>query len=580
MDLEAALQEIGRGRLGRVFKGEDRNGNATAIKVFTGEDLLVKLANYFFTGAPNHYIWSEDAVLTAHYRREVLKELIPYWTDSKVKIAQSLGVGWNKQFKAYQLETEFIDGRHAALHHPFSKSKEDELSDLVENVMKPLQRRFIELGFDGLVWQAGKGVPVASANFMRQHDEGNHWVMIDAESGVPAMMPLNLLAFFAFYLPKSIRHKRPLFDDVDITKLRAYVDSNNGDLENKIGQERFSALVDNIDHLEFLQEAWRSMRRADRSINYQLKKGNIAQEQADRYSSLPSLVWYSRETGRLLLKSPKKLFFDLPKTAIQKLASIDYAKFVRSSMKFLSSKEYRSEIARDYLRKRIDVWEGRKQLESNEADYLRAQLEDGKTLNYSIDFFVHGSFKVVDVLILAGSAVLYAADVTTAAQSIGLGLFGGSIMRTVYTAGMIAGNALRPKTLEKMPSNLRQTFSETRNIIRSDGFRSGSKYAMGKILGIDYLIALTIGAIPELGNAAYPVQMIYSGSNADRELGKFFLYDFLTRIGQKVPVYGGRDTLTEHFFNHIPDIIVRNRGFNGYAPNLASNPDKSSTNNN
>jgi len=44
--------------------------------------------------------------------------------------------------------------------------------------MKPLQKRLIESGFDGLVWQAGKGNPVALNNFLL--DNKRNWVWIDA----------------------------------------------------------------------------------------------------------------------------------------------------------------------------------------------------------------------------------------------------------------------------------------------------------------------------------------------------------------------------------------------------------------
>ena len=37
------------------------------------------------------------------------------------------------------------------------------------------------------------------------------------------------------------------------------------------------------------------------------------------------------------------------------------------------------------------------------------------------------------------------------------------------------------------------------------------------------------------------------------------MYDIAARIGAKIPIWGGKDTRTEHFFNHMPDIIIRNR---------------------
>ena len=115
--------EIGKGRSGTVFRSSNSDDNDIAIKVFTGEDSLTKIVNYIFTGAPNSYSWNEDAVQSAYYRRCILGELVPYWTDSRVRVAKALGVNWNSEFKAYELQTELIEGRYASLHHPFSSDK-------------------------------------------------------------------------------------------------------------------------------------------------------------------------------------------------------------------------------------------------------------------------------------------------------------------------------------------------------------------------------------------------------------------------------------------------------------------------
>lgn len=566
MGLEEIAQgvEIGRGRSGRVFRSRDKDGNDIAIKVVTEGDLLTILANYFFTGAPNAYNWNEDAILSAHYRRPILKELVSYWTDSKVRVANSLGARWNDEFKAYELLTEFVDGRHASLHHPFSKQKETELSDLVNNVMKPLQQKLIESGFDGLVWQAGKGIPVASANFMLEQNEDNHgWVWVDLESGVPAMAPLDPVSFFSFYLPKSIKHKRPLFDDADIGKLRAYISTHREDLESKIDTRRYNSLLDNINHLEFHQKEWKSMRRAHRSITYQLKKGRISQGHANWYFEHPDVwhdaIWYGRETARLSWKAYSWLIADIPYEIDLRLTLFDYKKAASNVWRFISSEKYRSEVAKNYVHDRINVWEQRKKLEHEEADYLRAFLETEATSGYLADLFVHGAFKVIDWSILGIAAGLYTFGVTDSKESIGLGLWGSPIMRTAYTTSRMAYSMGKPKNLKRMPSNIKQFVIDTNHAVDSDGYWKGLKYAAGRILGIERLIALGIGWIPQIGNAAYPVQMLYSESTEDREIGKFVLYDSFSRIGQKIPVYGGRDTLTEHFFNHRPDLIVRNR---------------------
>lgn len=72
-------------------------------------------------------------------------------------------------------------------------------------------------------------------------------------------------------------------------------------------------------------------------------------------------------------------------------------------------------------------------------------------------------------------------------------------------------------------------------------------------------IALFVGLIPTFGNLAYPTQMVYAASSKSLELSEFLMYDISTRIGGKIPIWGGKDTQTEHFFNHLPDLIIRNR---------------------
>ena len=51
--------------------------------------------------------------------------------------------------------------------------------------------------------------------------------------------------------------------------------------------------------------------------------------------------------------------------------------------------------------------------------------------------------------------------------------------------------------------------------------------------------ALVAGALPMVGNLAYPLQIAYCGTDRDHELARFILYDTFARFGQKVPIWGG-----------------------------------------
>lgn len=515
--------EIGKGRSGTVFRSVDSAGNDLAVKVFSGEDSLTKFTNYILTGAPNSYSWNEDAVRCAHLRREILTILIPFWIGSGARIARSFGIGWNDKFKAYELHTEFIDGRPAGLHHPFSKETDWELDDLVNNVMEPLQKRLAESGFDGLVWQAGKGNPIALNNFLVDND-GN-WVWIDAESGVPALFPLNPLALVSFYLPRSLKYRRVLFDDVNTKKLNAYIIEKKEELERSIGSEKFANLVSTIQQLEKHQNQWKSSGRVRKSVEYQFKKENITREQAEWYFKHPAL-WYLKQFIKLFQRGLRKILIKLPVKVIRVLTSINYWHIIRNTFRFVFIGKYRKASVEDYLDKIIHYWEKRGQLNQEQASYLRDQVKHESASPYLSDFIILIGLKpltnIIELLVLPS---LYAAGlISEVTLAVGVSL-GGVIYRTLYTLGKM--------------------------IFESFYFKAGQRHSR--------IIALIVGLIPTIGNVAYPVQMIYAANSKSKELAKFLTYSITTRIGERIPIWGGKDTRTEHFFNHIPDIIVRRR---------------------
>jgi len=131
--------------------------------------------------------------------------------------------------------------------------RESELGELVQQVMRPLRQHLLESGFDGLVWQAGLGDPVAASNFLLG-DPGSdpspasgaaerQCVWFDLESGVPALFSLNPLALFRFYLPRSFAHGGALFDDVETTTLRAYLGEHGSDIETRLGADALAELL-------------------------------------------------------------------------------------------------------------------------------------------------------------------------------------------------------------------------------------------------------------------------------------------------------------------------------------------------
>ncbi|MFQ5462630.1 MAG: hypothetical protein ACE5E5_08390, partial [Phycisphaerae bacterium] len=220
-----ADRELGRGRSGVVYESHDAWGNRIVRKVF-GAGGLTKVVQYALLGAPNPYAFDEAAVRTAVLRRKIVGELVAFWFGKKCRVARAMDYAFNTDHQAFEMQCELVQGRHVALCHEYDPIADAELCDLTHNIMKPLQAHLIQAGLDGLVWQAGFGNPVALNNFMREQNPNGAiagWVWIDLESGVPALIPMNPWPLLRFYVPKSIRHRGPLFDDIDVAKLRNYV---------------------------------------------------------------------------------------------------------------------------------------------------------------------------------------------------------------------------------------------------------------------------------------------------------------------------------------------------------------------
>jgi hypothetical protein len=509
-----AEKVLGAGRSGKVILIETPE-RRVARKIFVG------LVHYIFLGAPNPYTWNPDVIRSAYYRRKILKDLTEFWFGPRLRIADAYEVGWNKSYRAYQMDTEFVEGRPVALCQPFQSIRKNEMPDLRDNIMKPLQRRLMEAGFDGIVWQAGKGNPVALNNFLLYDDSDDvpRYVGIDVESGVPALFSPNPLILFGYYLPKSFKHGAALFDDVDTDTLAAYVQHRRAALKGKLGEERYRTLLTYIRELEVHQHRWKTLNRLHRSIGYQLQTGTISPAEAEWYHQHP-LRWYGRESGRLAQKAGRKLLIDLPRKAVNKLQSLPYREWLRKSGRFIQSQRYRREVASKQVIKRISHWEDREQLSPEQAENLRQSVKRESAGDYLNDFAVHIGLKViVKILEFVLVPLLLIFGVIDEALAIFLFFAGGPIFRTAYT-----------------------------------GFRMVELAGEQKLLP---WVALVIGLLPKVGDVAYPCQLIYSAGGKQTRVARFIVYDFFTWIGAKIPIWGGEDTQTEHFFNRCAYYLIR-----------------------
>jgi hypothetical protein len=330
---------------------------------------------------------------------------------------------------------------------------------------------------------------------------------------VPALFPLNPVPLFTFYLPQSFRMGRALFDDVDTERLRAYLAERESDLRARLGTAGYEKLLARAERLAGHQRAWAGMSRTGPAIAYQLAKGRLAPEQADFYREHP-WRWRAREAKRAANKAVNLLTVRLPRALGWLWGKIRVRKVLENLRLFVTSQDYRTAIGADYVEGRIEHWRERDQLGSGEADALRAELRRAKEeTSYITDFGAHlgmkATFLVLEVLVLGALAL---AGVPLLVVGL-LFAIDGPIYRTLYT------------------------------------FYRGLRAALAR-RALPW-VAFLVGLLPAVGSLAFPAQMIWTARERKSELGRFIVIDTFTRLGHKVPIWGGSDTRTEHAFNRL-----------------------------
>lgn len=262
-----------------------------------------------------------------------------------------------------------------------------------------------------------------------------------------------------------------------------------------------------------------------RGIIYQLKKQKITQAQADWYSK-HILLWYGKEFLLLLKRALVKLFWKLPVKLFKLLISINYWQALKNFVRFTFIGKYRKTIAENYLKQQVTNWEERQQLNKRQSDFLRDQIEHESTSPYLADFIILMGLKpLTNIIEWVVIPTLYATGVINEVALAAGVTMGGMVYRTLYTIGRMLYERIK----------------------------FGREHVHPR------WVALFVGLIPTAGNAAYPIQIIYSASSKSREVAEFLTYSIGAGIGARIPIWGGKDTRTEHFFNHISDIIIRKR---------------------
>jgi len=520
-DDASAPRKLGRGRSGTVYEERTDDGRRWASKVLV-PDRASSLVMTVLTGAVNPYRWCRPAVDAAVLRRRLLEPLVQYWFGGAVRLPETRGVRWDDDAKAFALTAELIEGRHAMLRHPGCGAAKGEVRDLVRNVLQPLAKHLKRAGFDGLLWQAGKGNPVASANFMRETPPAGgpaRWVWIDAESGVPALFPFNPWHLLATYLPLSLKHGRWLFDDVDVPCLRDYVDEHAAAFESSLGADRVTRMRRDVEALAAVQAKWKTLSRHQRSVGSHLAIGRITEEQAAHYAERP-VRWLLRLVGKGAVKAARHA----GRALLRGLAHLEprrLATAVARWGKFFLSQRVRERWASRHVRLRVRDWRDRGFLTREDARAIRASMRTSDAGEYVADFGVHLAMKPGLKLITWGIVPLL--QLTGYLDSwwiVGLlVVYGGAIGRTLYTFG---------RTLQAL--------------------------VRGRHLPV---VALAVGLLPVVGNTAYPLQLLAASGTRDGGVAKFMVHDIFSAIGRRLPIWGGKDTLTEHRANAVATFVAR-----------------------
>ena len=204
----------------------------TATKVYR-PPALVRILYWLAFQAKFPYVDNSIALLAGDYRRKVAN-LLTLHRFGKRLVSPVLAV--NDTGKHYEFVTEYVAGE---------KVENDEAA---REFLGQVSETFAEAGLS--VWQINPNNPHAQSNLIRTPD--GDFKIIDLES-----------ALVTPFLPKGQRLSAlragnfPVFDDIDIPRMRGYIESNARALESSLGSYGLAELKDAVGHLEETIRLWK-----------------------------------------------------------------------------------------------------------------------------------------------------------------------------------------------------------------------------------------------------------------------------------------------------------------------------------
>jgi hypothetical protein len=507
---------VGQGRSAQVFRVRLPSGAPAALKVFHAEG-ATRVIQDVFLGHPNPYTWSVDACETAHRRRRVLAALTRALLGPDLRVATSLGAVRDATTGRLALLTEWVQGRAPRLRGPFSLEACEHDRTALRRAMKAFQGLARESGMWGLLWQAGWGNPVAANNFLLlapPSPEGVPVAWIDLESAYPPLASPSPWAQLCLYLPRSVRSAlrtgQPLFDDVDVPTLRRFLDAHAARLVERLGAAEHAVLLEDVEALAQAQARWKAVSRLDGQLAWREQAGELTPSQAAWYRG-HKLAFVGRLVGEVawtLLRLPVRIAVGLAR----RLWRMQLLRRLRAFGAFLVSDAARQRAIDAYVDARLAEWSTRGQISPAERAALLAEREEPAARHLLTDLVCQslGTVPFSETLRATAAVLLVRGQVDPA--------LGGLLVAT-------PGSFTRPL------------------------------YAFLRLLGgrprWAHALAMPLSTAPLVGKAAYcvPLALVGRRSGSVGPLGAFLYYDSLARVGRRLPIWGGRDTATEHFTN-------------------------------
>jgi hypothetical protein len=536
---------LGHGHSSKVFKVQDTVSEKLYAEKVRESSGLAKLVYFAAFQAPSPDR-NENATRAAVLTRNILYELTKKWHEEDDRIpliANAVGYRWDEEEKTYSILTDFIEGRGP-------KPNSHEIFDLMEG-MDLLQTRLFDAGLYGPAWQADKSNMTSTSNF-KYSEKDNQWYWIDTEPGMIALR----FGRQKKYLKAAKRCGfSPLYADIDFEKLRAY-----------IKEERIEGLDKIMDSLEHNMKCWKEREIAlFRKSNNKSKKikrwyiwnwrqeRNLSGKTQDKlnksnfaffiYLFLGNLLSFSfnqNYRARKIEKFFRKLEDDdiiereyrkyyvlnrilkllCPKFIHHYLMSKPFRKYIN---KGFFNRKHRIQIAQDFIDNGIQEWEDSNRISKKESE----RIKDSYRNNVSIDVYLTGFGAH---LLLKGVTII------------------GDLLALINFLGASGVGYLKFLTLEFLLIDFLPW-----------PFNALWPLLIGPILRLSYVAyskircALEGRNVPHkiaavvsfgkfgVGNMAFPAQMLYSENS-------FSLGFLLSKMGKKIPIFGGTDSRVEHWF--------------------------------